>query len=462
MVGAEDPDFTGGSYVIVQKYLHDLDAWNALSVEDQERAVGRTKLTDIELDDAVKPADSHVALSTVTGPDGEERQIVRYNMAFGSFDRGGEFGTYFIGYARDPEVTEEMLRNMFVGRPPGTTDRLLDFSTAATGSLFFVPTADFLDAPPPAPSAPPVRSAPPEPPAPPEPGAPPRAARSASAACAARPEPDLPTRTRTMNNLHRDLAPVSAAAWAEIEEEARQTFKLHIAGRRVVDLNGPDGSTLAAVGTGHLTGIEPPADGVQAHARAAQPVVELRVPFTVRREAVDDVERGSRDSDWQPVKDAARTIALAEDRAVFEGYRAAAIEGIRAGSTNPPVQLPEDVREYPEAVSRALTALRLAGVGGPYSLLLGADTFTAVNETSDHGYPVHNHLARLLDGDIIWAPAIEGALLLSTRGGDFELFLGQDVSVGYLSHDADTVRLYLQESLTFRVYTGEAAVVLAA
>ncbi|MFJ4596884.1 Dyp-type peroxidase [Kitasatospora sp. NPDC088861] len=166
VVGAEDPDFTGGSYVIVQKYLHDLDAWNALSVEDQERAVGRTKLTDIELDDAVKPADSHVALSTVTGPDGEERKIVRYNMAFGSFDRGGEFGTYFIGYARDPEVTEEMLRNMFVGRPPGTTDRLLDFSTAATGSLFFVPTADFLDAPPPAPSAPPVRTTPPAPPAP--------------------------------------------------------------------------------------------------------------------------------------------------------------------------------------------------------------------------------------------------------------------------------------------------------
>ncbi|MEV7360789.1 Dyp-type peroxidase [Kitasatospora sp. NPDC091276] len=166
VVGAEDPDFTGGSYVIVQKYLHDLDAWNALSVEDQERAVGRTKLTDIELDDDVKPADSHVALSTVTGPDGAERKIVRYNMAFGSFDRGGEFGTYFIGYARDPEVTEEMLRNMFVGRPPGTTDRLLDFSTAATGSLFFVPTADFLDAPPPAPSAPPVRTAPPAPPAP--------------------------------------------------------------------------------------------------------------------------------------------------------------------------------------------------------------------------------------------------------------------------------------------------------
>ncbi|MFJ2862013.1 Dyp-type peroxidase [Kitasatospora sp. NPDC087314] len=165
VVGEEDPAFAGGSYVVVQKYLHAMDKWNALSVEDQERAVGRTKLTDIEFDDAVKPADSHVALNTLTGPDGEERKIVRFNMPFGSFERGGEYGTYFIGYARDPEVTEEMLRNMFVGRPPGTTDRLLDFSTAVTGSLFFVPTADFLGAPPPAPGAPPASpSASPAPP----------------------------------------------------------------------------------------------------------------------------------------------------------------------------------------------------------------------------------------------------------------------------------------------------------
>ncbi|MFG3229546.1 Dyp-type peroxidase [Kitasatospora sp. NPDC048194] len=156
VVGAEDPEFAGGSYVVVQKYLHDLDKWNALSVEDQERAVGRTKLTDIELADDVKPADSHVALTVITGPDGEERKIVRFNMAFGSFQGGGEFGTYFIGYARDPAVTEEMLRKMFIGDPPGTTDRLLDFSTAVTGSLFFVPTADFLDSPPPAPASAPA------------------------------------------------------------------------------------------------------------------------------------------------------------------------------------------------------------------------------------------------------------------------------------------------------------------
>ncbi|MFJ8626186.1 Dyp-type peroxidase [Kitasatospora sp. NPDC093550] len=158
LVGAEDPDFAGGSYVIVQKYLHQLDKWNALSVEEQEGAVGRTKLTDIELADDVKPADSHVALTVITGPDGEERKIVRFNMAFGSFAHGGEFGTYFIGYARDPGVTEEMLTNMFVGKPPGTTDRLLDFSTAVTGSLFFVPTADLLASPPPPPGATPAEA----------------------------------------------------------------------------------------------------------------------------------------------------------------------------------------------------------------------------------------------------------------------------------------------------------------
>lgn len=145
-----DPGFAGGSYVIVQKYLHDLAAWNAISIEEQQRAVGRTKLDDIELPDDVKPANSHVALNTVTGPDGGQRQIVRANMPFGSPGRG-EFGTYFIGYAATPSVTEQMLTNMFIGRPPGNTDRILDFSTAVTGGLFFAPAADFLDDPPGAP-----------------------------------------------------------------------------------------------------------------------------------------------------------------------------------------------------------------------------------------------------------------------------------------------------------------------
>ncbi|MFJ5307195.1 Dyp-type peroxidase [Streptomyces sp. NPDC088350] len=144
VIGREDPEFAGGSYVIVQKYVHDMAAWNALSVEQQERAVGRTKLTNMEMADDVKPADSHIALNVITGPDGAERKILRDNMPFGSAAQG-EFGTYFIGYARTPSVTEQMLRNMFLGTDSATHDRILDFSTAVTGTLFFVPSADFLD-----------------------------------------------------------------------------------------------------------------------------------------------------------------------------------------------------------------------------------------------------------------------------------------------------------------------------
>jgi putative iron-dependent peroxidase len=146
LIGDEDPGFAGGSYVIVQKYLHDLEAWNALTVEAQERAIGRTKLADVELPDELKPSNSHVALNTVTDEHGNQRQILRHNMPFGRVG-AGEFGTYFIGYARTPAVIEEMLTNMFAGRPPGNHDRVLDFSVPVTGNLFFVPSADFLDDP---------------------------------------------------------------------------------------------------------------------------------------------------------------------------------------------------------------------------------------------------------------------------------------------------------------------------
>jgi putative iron-dependent peroxidase len=147
LIGEEDPSFAGGSYVIVQKYLHDLDGWNALTVEEQEQAIGRTKLADIELPDDIKPSNSHVALNTIVDENAEERQIVRDNMPFGRVG-SGEFGTYFIGYAATPDVTEVMLRNMFIGKPPGNHDRILDFSKAVTGTLFFVPSAEFLDDPP--------------------------------------------------------------------------------------------------------------------------------------------------------------------------------------------------------------------------------------------------------------------------------------------------------------------------
>jgi uncharacterized linocin/CFP29 family protein len=263
-----------------------------------------------------------------------------------------------------------------------------------------------------------------------------------------------------MDNLHRELAPISAAAWDDLEQEARRTFRRHVAGRRIVDVVGPAGVDLSAVGTGHLDDLDPHSDGVVARVRRSLPIVELRVPFTVDRQQVDDVERGAKDADWQPVKDAARQIAFAEDRAIFDGYAAAGITGLRAGSSNPAIELPADVRHSPDAVSQAVSALRLAGVSGPYALALSADAYTDVSETADGGYPVIDHITRILDGEIVWAPAIEGAFLVSMRGGDFELHLGQDLSIGYLAHDATSVELYFQETLTFLVYTSEATVTL--
>jgi uncharacterized linocin/CFP29 family protein len=264
-----------------------------------------------------------------------------------------------------------------------------------------------------------------------------------------------------MNNLHREVAPVSDEAWAQIEVEATRTLKVHLAGRRVVDVRGPGGVALAAVGTGHLRDIAALGEGIIARQREVKALVELRAPFEVTRRAIDDVERGANDSDWQPVKDAARRMAFAEDGAIFEGYAAAAIEGIRPGTSNPVVTLPADVRQYPEAIAQALSQLRGVGVNGPYSVLLGADAYTALAETSDHGYPVLEHVHRLVTGEIFWAPAIAGALVLSTRGGDFQLHIGQDVSIGYASHNETVVRLYLQETMTFLLLTREAAVSLA-
>ena len=264
-----------------------------------------------------------------------------------------------------------------------------------------------------------------------------------------------------MNNLHRELAPISEAAWADIEQETTRTLKRYLAGRRVVDVHAPGGVGLSAVGTGHLKTVKAPGEGILARQREVKALVELRVPFELDRQQIDDVERGANDSDWQPAKDAAQKIAYAEDRAIFDGYPAAGIGGIRQETSNPILTLPADVRHYPDAIAQALNQLRLAGVDGPYSVLLSADAYTALAETSDNGYPVLEHIRKLVKDEIIWAAAITGAFVLTTRGGDFDLHIGQDVSIGYLSHTDSVVRLYLQETLTFLVLTTEAAVALA-
>jgi uncharacterized linocin/CFP29 family protein len=263
-----------------------------------------------------------------------------------------------------------------------------------------------------------------------------------------------------MNNLHRELAPISDAAWADIEEETTRTLKRHLAGRRVVDVQGSSGVGLSAVGTGHLKTIATPGDGILARQREVKPLVEFRVLFELDRQQIDDVERGANDSDWQPAKDAAQKIAYAEDQAIFEGYAAAGIVGVRQGTSNPIVTLPADVRQYPDVIAEALSQLRLVGVNGPYSVVLGADAYTSLAEINDNGYPVLEHVRKLVKDEIIWAPAISGAFVLTTRGGDFDLHIGQDISIGYLNHTDSVVRLYLQETLTFLLLTTEAAVAL--
>jgi len=261
-----------------------------------------------------------------------------------------------------------------------------------------------------------------------------------------------------MNNLHRELAPISGAAWSQIEEEVARTFRRSVAGRRVVDVKEPGGVGLSAVGTGHQSTIAAPQPGVNARLSEVRALVQLTVPFELQRDEIDAVERGANDADWQSAKDAARELAYAEDRAIFDGYKAAGIVGVREASSNPALALPADVSLYPHAISAALEQLRLVGVDGPYSVLLGADAYTALAEASDQGYPVIEHIKRIVNGEIIWAPAIEGGSVVSMRGGDYELHLGQDLSIGYASHTEETVKLFLRETLTFLMLTSEASV----
>ena len=264
-----------------------------------------------------------------------------------------------------------------------------------------------------------------------------------------------------MNNLHRELAPISSAAWEDLGEEVARTFRGRVAARRTVDVPEARGTEFSALTTGHLTEKPCDVDGVRARMREVLPVLELRAPFTLQRSEVDSVARGATDADWGPAQDAAAAIARAEDRAAFLGDKESGIQGMLPASTNDPIAMPDDLRDLPAAVAAGVTALRLAEVQGPFDLLLSADLFTKVSETTDHGSPIYDHIKReLKDGSIIWAPALDGALLLSVRGGDFELQLGPDLSIGYLSHDAETIDLYLQETFTFRVSTPEASIAI--
>jgi len=266
-----------------------------------------------------------------------------------------------------------------------------------------------------------------------------------------------------MNHLLRDLAPVTDAAWAQIDEEATRSVTHVLAARRLIDFTGPLGWDYAAVDLGR---VEPLPDGapagVEAAVRRVRPLVELRSPFTLDRIELAAAERGATDLDLDAVIGAARAAGLAEDRLVFHGYADGGVAGVVPSSPHAPVPISDDYSHYPEHVASAVAVLRAADIAGPYAIALGSRCFTGVTETTEHGgYPVLEHLRQILGGPVVWAPAVDGAVVLSQRGGDFELTVGQDFSIGYRTSDASSVSLYLEESLAFRVNTPEAAVHLA-
>jgi len=265
-----------------------------------------------------------------------------------------------------------------------------------------------------------------------------------------------------MGDLLRELAPISDKGWEEVEAEAKRTLKLMLAARKVVDFRGPLGWAHSAVDLCRTDPLPSPVgDGIRAVKRRVLPLVEYRVPFELSRAELEGIARGSRDPDLDPVTDAARTIAVAENRAVFHGFAEAGIEGIATAAADAALTLTDDHESYPRVVAQALSRLHDKGVDGPFGIVLGPAGHTGLAETvTPAGYPVLQHVRRLLDGPIIWAPGLDGAIVLSLRGGDFELTVGQDLSIGYLSHDAEHVRLYLQESFAFQVLAPEAAVPL--
>jgi uncharacterized linocin/CFP29 family protein len=267
-----------------------------------------------------------------------------------------------------------------------------------------------------------------------------------------------------MNHLFRERAPITNEGWAEIENEAKRTLKALLAARRIVDFKGPLGWGASDVELGRADPIASPSWGksVEARLRRIQPLVELRIPFTVSRAELDAIDRGARDPDLDSVTAAARQIAIAEDRAVFHGYSAASITGICEAEAKHAVSLGGSQADYPAAVASALNRLRDAGVEGPFAVALSERLYKDLTARTDGGYPILSHVQRLIEGGpVVWAPGLDGGTVVSLRGGDFELSVGQDFSIGYLEHSAEAVRLYIEESFTFLILSSQAAVPLS-
>jgi uncharacterized linocin/CFP29 family protein len=265
-----------------------------------------------------------------------------------------------------------------------------------------------------------------------------------------------------MSHLLREHAPLTEGNWELLDAEARERLTPALAARKLVDFAGPHGWQHSATNLGRIEEIgDPPGKGVSAAQRQVLALVELRAPFSISRSELADADRGAEDADLGALDLAAHDIAAAENAAVFHGWKAAGITGIAQASPHGTIKLGKDCERYPLHVAKAVEALLAAGVDGPYGLALGRDAYTRVLETSEHGgYPLLEHLREIVGGPLVWSPGVKGAVVLSVRGGDFLFESGEDLSIGYESHDAEAIQLYLEESISFRVATPEAAVAL--
>jgi uncharacterized linocin/CFP29 family protein len=264
-----------------------------------------------------------------------------------------------------------------------------------------------------------------------------------------------------MSHLLREHAPITEESWSRIDEEARERLSPALAARRLVDFAGPKGWQYSATNLGRTARVDAPFERVAAQQRRVLPLVEMRTAFAVSRAELADSDRGAEDADLADLDRAAHDLAAAENGAVFHGWSAAGIAGIAEASPHAAIALGDDCERYPRHVAVAVELLLAAGIAGPYGLALGPAAHEMVLEASEHGgVLLLDHLRKILGGPLVWSPGVEGAVLVSLRGGDFLFESGEDISVGYLDHDADAVQFYLEESFSFRVATPEAAVAL--
>ena len=262
-----------------------------------------------------------------------------------------------------------------------------------------------------------------------------------------------------MDLLKRDHAPITAAAWRQIDDEARRVLQINLAGRKLVDLDGPHGWHYAAVNTGRLSIRSDGGLGVPWGVRDVVPLIEVRVPFELSIMELDSTSRGAV-PDLAAVVSAAEKTAHAEDDAIFNGFKAGGMEGIIPSASQPAIAIPDDYAAYPSIVADAIETLRRAGINGPYALALGPACYAGLAQAAQDGYPIRERVEHFLDGPMVLAPKVDGAVVLSHRGGDFQLSIGQDLSIGYAGHDQHKVYLFLTESFAFRVLERGVAVYL--